>query len=99
RTLLLELREAVRVAEQAADAEWVLGGEARRIDHCREIRDRVAGGGFPPGGVAPSCVQVTRPTSGSCCPMDATSGRVRSMLIFQYIRLRPPCSGAWGNAW
>ena len=32
---------------------------------------------------------VTKPSSGSCWPIDGTSARVRSMLILQNIRRRP----------
>ena len=48
-TVLLQLREAMGVAKQAAEAERVLGGQARRVDHGCEVRDRAAEGRFHAG--------------------------------------------------
>ena len=71
-----------------------------------EVRDRLLRGSVralrpsSSDAVVSSWTQVMKPSSGSCCPMEGTSGRDRSMLIFQTMRRPPGPRGPWVNeAW
>ena len=91
--LPFELRKPKRVHQQAADAERVAVASPVGSNIAAKSAIASARGGPDRAAMACSWAQVTRPSSGSCCPIDATSGRDRSMLSFQYIRLGPPYGG------
>jgi len=70
------------------------GSSVAKYDSSRmTLISRICSSSAPPRPSARDASSISRyvryPSSGSCCPMDVTRGRERSMLIFQYI-LRPP---------